>query len=185
MGTGGSAWLTGTTLFGNTLGLDTVNGGAITDYGDNKLIANTTDGAFTSTLTSPTLEGSPAPGAPGSPGAQGPAGPTGPSGPQGAKGDPAIKLLVATASSSLTAKAGAKVSLSYAATADAASTLTVKLGSKTVATVHGKARAGKNTIAWKGGKKTKKGSYKLLLSVVGADGQKAADTTTLKLTASA
>ena len=107
----------------------------------------------------------------------------GPAGAQGAKGDPAIKLLVAAASDSLTAKAGAKVALRFAATADGTSTLTVKLGKDLVATVHAKAHAGKNTITWNG-RSAKRGSYKLALSVVGADGQRAADTATLKLTAS-
>ena len=120
MGAGGSAWLTRTTLFGNALAYQTLSGGAIADYGDNRLIANTADGAAAQSLAAATVQGSP-----------GPQGPAGPAGPQGAKGDPAIKLLIAAASDSLTAKAGAKVALRYAATADAASTLTVTLGKKT------------------------------------------------------
>ena len=168
MSTGGSAWLTRTTIFANALGLEALGTGAINDYGDNRLIANTNDGAATKNLGTSVL---------GSPGPAGPQGPAGATGPAGAKGDPAIKLLIAAAGD-LQGKAGKTVALRYAATAAGASTLTIKKGSKTVATVRGKARAGKNTLSFKA---AKKGAYKLTLRVVGADGQVDTDTAALKL----
>lgn len=49
---GGTAWLTGTTIFGNTLGLSPVGTGAIHSLGDNSLNGNTTNGTPTSQQSS-------------------------------------------------------------------------------------------------------------------------------------
>jgi hypothetical protein len=93
-------------------------------------------------------------------------------------------LLLASAQSSLALKAGKAVTLSYAATAAAKSTLTITKGAKRIATVTGNSKAGANTIRWNGkaGKKAAAaGAYKLTLSALGTDGQKATTTVSLKL----
>jgi hypothetical protein len=166
------AWLSGSTIFGNALGLQALGTGAINDFGDNQLMANTADGSATADVAPNHI--APAPGA---------AGPAGPPGPAGKQGDPGVKLLVAVSDSTLSAKAGARVALSFLTTAAGSGTLRILNGSKTVATVHGKARSGANTIRWNGriGKKAATaGTYRLSLRVVGSDGQ--TDTTTAKLT---
>jgi hypothetical protein len=163
------AWLTRTTIFGNALGLQALGAGAINDYGDNRLIANASDGAATNDL---------------SPAKNLPAAVAGPTGPQGPQGEPAIKLLLAASQTSISFKAGKQVVFSYAATAQARSTLTVTKGKKKIATVTGTSKAGVNTIRWNGkaGKKAAAvGAYKLTLSAVGTDGQKAATTVSLNL----
>ncbi len=109
---GGTAWLTGTTIFGNTLGVGTTGTGAVNSLGNNTLAGNTTNGAFTTQQSAPPgpagptgpagpqgVQGPAGPtgdvgpaggagptGSAGSPGASGPAGPTGPTGPQGIAG---------------------------------------------------------------------------------------------------
>lgn len=168
--TGGTAWLTRTTLFANALGFQTLGTGTINDFGDNRLIANSSDGAATNNLGPKVVPG--------------PAGAAGPVGPQGPQGEPAIKLLLAASQSSVAGKAGKAVLFSYAATANAKSTLTILKGTKKVATVTGTSKAGANTIRWNGkaGKKAAAaGAYKLVLSAVGADGQKATTSVALKL----
>ncbi len=172
----GKAWLTRTTVFGNAFGLKALGTGEINDFGDNRLIANTDDGAATKDLGPKVTQAAP--------GATGPQGPQGPQGVQGPQGEPAIKLLLAASQSSVAAKAGKAVAFSYAATASAKSTLTILKGTKKIATVTGTSKAGANTIRWNGkaGKKAAAaGAYKLVLSAVGADGQKATTSVALKL----
>jgi hypothetical protein len=173
---GATAWLTRSTLFGNALGFQTLGTGAINDYGDNRLIGNTADGTPTKSLA-PVVNAA-------VPGPAGPQGPQGVAGAQGPQGEPALKLLLASSQSSLALKAGKAVTLSYAATAAAKSTLTITKGKKKIATVTGNSKAGANTIKWNGkaGKKAAAaGAYKLTLSALGTDGQKATTTVSLKL----
>ena len=40
-----------TTVSANALGLQSANGGALLSFGDNQVVENATDGAFTGTLT--------------------------------------------------------------------------------------------------------------------------------------
>lgn len=165
VGDGAAAWLTRSTLFANALALQPVGTGAITDFGDNRLIANAADGAPTARLGESPVAGPP-----------GPAGPAGPAGATGPRGEPAIKLLLAGATSRLKAKRGRTVALSYAATAAATSTLTISRGAKRIATVRARAKEGANTIRWNGrqGKRAAAaGAYTLRLRAVGADGQTA------------
>jgi hypothetical protein len=170
------AWLTRTTLFDNAVGLKALGTGAINDYGDNRLIANTNDGVATKDLGPAKLvQAAPVPG---------PTGATGPQGAQGPQGEPAIKLLLAASQSSLAGKAGKQVVVSYAATAPAKSTLTVLKGAKKIATVTGTSKAGANSLRWNGkaGKKAAAtGSYKLVVTAVSTDGQTATTTVALKL----
>jgi hypothetical protein len=175
----GKAWLTRSTLFANALGYELLGTGEINDYGDNRLVGNSADGTPTKNLT-PAVNAA----VPGPAGPEGPQGVAGVAGPAGPQGEPALKLLLASSQSSLALKAGKAVTLSYAATAAAKSTLTITKGTKKIATVNGNSKAGANTIKWNGkaGKKAAAaGAYKLTLSALGTDGQKAATTVSLKL----
>jgi hypothetical protein len=178
--TGGRVRLTRTTVFDNTLGLDTSAGGIIDMWADSRVFGNGTDGAPTNTY------GQPAAGPPGAQGPQGLQGPQGAQGLQGAQSPPAQvapKLMVELTAPKLTTQLGKAVSVKYLATAQAAGTLEVRKGRKLVATIKGKAGEGTNTIKWNGkaGKKAAPvGSYALSLTVVTADGQKV--TRTAKLT---
>ncbi len=172
VGAGGHAWLTGSTVFGNALGLQTLDGGVIESYDDNRLVGNTVDGAPTTSHTNV--------------GPRGPLGPAGASGPQGPAGEAAVKLMLALPARRITARAGKRVALRYAATAAARTRLVVRRGHKRVATVRAKAKAGRNTIAWsgkirRGRKAAAAGRYKLALRVTGADGQRDSATAALRL----
>jgi hypothetical protein len=164
---GGHAWLTGTTIFGNALGLEPLGGGVIESYDGNRLVGNTVDGTPTVTHTN-----------------VGPQGPAGASGPQGPAGEPAIKLMVALSSDRVTAQAGKRITLRYAATAAARATLHVIRGGKRVARVKAKVKAGRNTIAWSGKirrKAARAGRYTLTLVATAADGQTDKATARLRL----
>lgn len=165
------AWVTGTTIFGNTVGLQTVGTGLIEAFADNRIVGNGTDGTPTSTRGAPPA---------GAPGAQGPAGPAGPQGPA------AFKLLLAPVSTSLSGLSGRSVALSYVVTTAAKARLIVVKGNTTVATARSSARTGRNTIRWngrQGRRAAKPGSYDLFLHVDGADGQTAFSRIRLKLKA--
>jgi hypothetical protein len=162
-----TAWLTGSTIFGNTLGLETLGGGAINDFDDNQFIANTSDGAPTRHL-----------------GPIAPPGPQGATGPAGAQGAPGVKLLVAASASRLAAVAGRRVAMRYVSTAAAASTLRITRAGKRVATIRGTAVSGSNTITWSsryGTKPARAGLYRLTLTAVAADGQTDTTATWLRL----
>ena len=173
------AWLGNTTIFGNALGLQALDGGAIYDWGDNRIAGNTADGAPTALLAPPV------------PGPQGVAGPTGATGPAGAGGAPGadgatgpVALQLLLASNRLTAKAGRSVKLRFVNTTAVAGTLFVMRGGKVVARVARRVGAGANTLAWNGrigSRKARAGRYKLLLNAVGAGGQRTTAQATLKL----
>jgi hypothetical protein len=129
VGAGGHVWLSGSTIFGNALGLETLGGGILESWDDNRLVGNTVDGVPTTTHTN-----------------VGPQGPTGATGPQGPQGEPAVALLLALGTTKVTGRAGKRVALHYASTAAAKATLLVTRGGKRVASVRGKAKAGRNTI---------------------------------------
>jgi hypothetical protein len=174
----GAAWLTGSLLFANALGLQATGSGAIHDFGDNRLVANTVDGAPTNDL-SPQPPAGPA-GPTGATGATGATGPSGPAGPAGPQGEPATTLLLAAAKTRLSAKAGRVVRLSYASTAPATSTLTLRRGAKKVAAVKTSTRSGANAVRVPTGK-LGAGRYTLTLRATGADGQTARSTVALRL----
>ena len=174
---GASVFLTGSALFGNATGMATSGSGTITDMDDNVVKGNGTDGSPT------TVEArvDPTPGPAGPTGAQGAAGAPGAQGPTGPL---ATELIVAVSSSAMRKRAGAPVTVAYAATARGATTLTVKRGKRTVATVRKTAKKGRNTISWNGrtaGKRAKAGSYRLSLRTRGADGQVGTADATLRL----
>lgn len=174
-------WLTGSTIFGNALGLETIGSGIIDSFADNQIMGNAAAGT-------PTLFDRA--------GAVGPAGPQGPMGasivgPQGAagltgpQGRPALKLLLALPKRSVSVRSGQGLALPYVATAVAASTLQIRKGRRTVATVKARARTGRNTITWNGksaGKVVPAGSYTLVLGAKSADGQTDSTSAKLKLT---
>jgi hypothetical protein len=174
---GAHVWLTRSTIFDNTIGLQTVGSGVIDSFSDTRVFGNAANGTPTNDL------------GPGGVGPQGPAGPQGDPGPQGlpglngAAGQPAVKLLLAIPLTKVTAKRGKTVKLGYLTTAGAKSTLEVRKGKKVVATVKGAAKEGRNTIKWNGkvGRKAAAaGNYTLVLSASSDDGQKA--TSSAKLT---
>jgi hypothetical protein len=170
--------VTGSTLFANALGIQTVGTGTIDSWSDNRVFGNVDDGVPTSTPGTPGT-----PGAPGAPGAL-VAGPQGPAGPAGPQGEPAFKLLLALPSASLKARAGRAVKLSYLSTADATSTLEVRKGRRVIATIKRAARSGRNTIAWNGksGRRAaRRGKYTLRLTAASPDGQSATSTARLTL----
>ena len=173
-------WLTGNTIFGNALGLETIGTGIIDSFADNQIMGNAFDGTPTNTLD-------------GRAGPVGPAGPQGPMGasivgPQGAagpQGTPALRLLLALPKNTVSVRSGQGLALSYVATAVAASTLQIRKGRHAVATIKARARSGRNTINWNGkaaGKVVRAGSYTLVLSAKGTDGQTDSTSAKLKLT---
>jgi hypothetical protein len=167
-----SAWLTGSTLISNALGLETLGTGVINDFGDNRMIGNTVDGTATTDLSPVAPAGPPGPaGTAGTPGVAGPA------------GEAAVKLLLATTRSRRTVRAGSPVVVNYAATAEAASTLTVSRAGKHVTTLRFSSRAGSNSVRWNGrvgNARSTAGAYRLVLKAIGPDGQTA--TATIALT---
>jgi hypothetical protein len=115
---------------------------------------------------------------PGAAGPTGPAGDPGLPGPRGDQGEPAVKLLVAVVKPKLGGRSGKRVVVDYLSTGAAAVTLEVRKGRKTVARVSGRARVGRNRIAWsgkQGRREAKPGKYTLHLAVTGGDGQTASD----------
>jgi len=168
----GSAWLTGNLLSTNALGVQAVGTGEISDFGDNRYVANTADGTPTKTITPPTATG-PA----GEAGATGATGTTGAAGPEGQS---ALKLLLTPASRKLTARAGRTVVVTYRSSAATRGTVTVARAGKTVKRAKATAKAGKNAVrvSTKG---LAAGKYTVTLSAKGADGQTAKTTATLQV----
>jgi hypothetical protein len=178
-GAGGHVWLTRTTIFGNAVGLEALDGGVIDAFSDNQIFNNTSDGA-TPGQVGPSLVG-PA----GATGATGPSGPSGAAGATGATGPASYKLLVVLPKKNVSVRSGQGLSLPYVSTGAGAATLQIKRGSTLVATVRKRAKLGANTIVWSGkaGKKfAKPGSYRLILKTVGTDGQTGSATGSLRLT---
>lgn len=169
---GGAAWLTGNLLFANALGLSTTGTGEISDFGDNRYVANTGDGKPTHDLTpiAPT-------GPTGPTGATGATGATGPAGPQG---EPGVKLLLARAAGTVTARTGRTAFVRYGATAGASTTVTVSRNGKRVGRFKTATHDGANVarVATKG---FAAGKYTLTLDATGADGQTATTKVTLRL----
>ncbi|MCW2961741.1 MAG: hypothetical protein JWM90_2128 [Thermoleophilia bacterium] len=165
VGAGGEAWVTDSTIFGNVLGLQTIDGGIInSSWGTNNVVGNTTNGTPTNVLDAPPV------GLPGAAGAPGPAGP--------------VRVVVASLKPSIASRTGARVVVPYLSTSSGMTTLTIRRGVKVVATTKAKAKLGRNAIAWNGklGKKfAPAGTYKLLLSTTSADGQSGSASLIVKL----
>ena len=178
VGARGSAWLGGSTVFGNTLGYETLGGGTITDWGDNRFAGNGSDGTPTSRL------GQEVSGPAGPQGATGPAGTPGAPGATGATGATGpLALQVLLAKERMTAKAGRTLRVRFVTTAAASARLTVVRAGKTVATMAKRIPAGANSIAWNGrtGRRTAgKGRYRLIVAV-SASGQRQTAEAALRL----
>ncbi|MSW83647.1 MAG: right-handed parallel beta-helix repeat-containing protein [Actinobacteria bacterium] len=161
VGAGGTAWITGSTIFGNTLGIEAVAGGVLNSYTDNRIVGNTVNGTATTEIA------------------------TGMQGPAGAPGATSFKLLLAPLRTSLSTRRGRRVSVNYVATGAGVASLYVVRKGRTVAKVTGKAaKAGSNVIGWNGrlaGRKAPKGAYALVLHVDTADGQHAVSTVKLRV----
>jgi hypothetical protein len=157
------AWIGNTTIFGNALGFDALDGGKINDWGDNRVSGNTTDGAVTTVLNAP---------AAGPQGAAGPTGPTGATGVAGADGVTGpVALQVLLAQERLSVAAGRNVKVRFITTTAATGRLTITRAGRTVARVTKKLAAGANTMTWNGkagARKAKAGRYRAILSVAGA-----------------
>lgn len=167
-----AAWLGNTTVFGNALGLETADGGSITDWGDNRFSGNTEDGAPTTRLGQPV---------PGPAGPQGATGVTGPAGTTGARGPVSLQVLLA--SERLKGKAGRSVKVRFVTTAAATGRLTVVRAGKTVARVTKTLAAGSNALTWNGkigARKAKAGRYRVVVALTGA-GQSATAEAPLRL----
>jgi hypothetical protein len=178
-GAGAHVWLTGTTITGNALALETLDGGLIDSFGDNQIFANTAAGA-TPTDLAPKVAGPV-----GATGATGPAGPAGPAGPKGATGPAAYKLLVLLPKKRISVRSGQGLALPFLSTAPATATLEIRRGKKLVASVRKRAKLGSNTIVWSGKAHRKvvgPGRYGLTLKTVGADGQTGSASASLRLT---
>jgi hypothetical protein len=151
------AWLGNTTIFGNALGLEALDGGVINDWGDNRVSGNTTNGTPTALLNAPV---------------PGPQGSTGPAGPTGATGIPGpVTLQVLLAQERLKAKSGRGVKVRFVTTAAATGRLSITRAGKTVARVTKTLAAGANTITWNGrigARKAKAGRYRAILALAGA-----------------
>ena len=119
---------------------------------------------------------------PGGPaGADGQAGPQGPIGPSAPTQQPDPELFVVIAPAKLTSVASKRLSVPYVSTGPADVVLEVRRGRKVVARVQGRAKAGRNTIAWNGkdGRKAASaGRYTVVLTGV-APGRKAVDSVAL------
>lgn len=163
---GGTAWVSRSTIFGNGTGLLPVGGGTLNLFSDSHVFGNADNGTPTALLD------------PDPPGPPGPAGPAGAPGAPASAGQPAVKLLLVLPSEDLSARARRKVTLRYATSAPADAVLTVRRNGKVVARVRRQSEAGRNSITWNA---KRRGTYLLTLSLEGADGQKVAQTATLKV----
>ena len=169
VGARAEAWIGNTTIFGNALGLETLDGGRINDWGDNRISGNTTDGAATTVLGAPVA------------GPQGATGPAGPTGSDGVTGPVALQVMLAQ--ERLKAAAGRSVKVRFVTTAAATGRLTITRAGRTVARVTKTLAAGANSITWNGkagARKAKAGRYRAILSVAGA-GQRTTAEAALRL----
>jgi hypothetical protein len=94
------------------------------------------------------------------------------------------RLLVAVLRVNMRALAGRGVTVRYLATRAADVRLDVRRGGKLLATVPGRARAGRNRIGWDGrigGRRPRQGRYTLVVRAASADGQHASDRTSLRI----
>jgi hypothetical protein len=86
--------------------------------------------------------------------------------------------------SRLAARAGQRVRVPYVSTDRGTTTLEVLRGRRRVARVTGRARQGRNSLAWNGRisrRRATPGRYTLRLRITGLDGQTATDTARLTL----
>lgn len=177
-GDGVTAWIGGSTLTQNTVGLSATGTGTITETAPNQIYGNGTDGSPTARIGAAVAPRD------GAPGPAGPAGTPGTPGPAGTPGTPAIRLLLAIGAERFAARAGRSVRVGYAATAPGRATLEVRKGSKLLGSFSGAAKAGRNTLTF-GGKIKRKalapGAYVLRLTVRGADGQVDAESAALRV----
>lgn len=157
IGAGITAWLSNSTLFGNSLGVSTVDGGTLTSEIGNVLVGNGMPGTFSSmvNIASPvTVNPTPV---------------TVNSTVQTIVTP--VPLVVALADTKLTGRSGRPLALHYAATTRAVARIDVRRGAAgVVASVVGKARKGSNVISWNGminGKPAPAGTYQLTLQLDG------------------
>jgi DNA-binding beta-propeller fold protein YncE len=120
-------------------------------------------------------------GAPGTSGAAGPTGATGPSGPAGPTGaPPADRLDAALLFTRLRATKGRTVRIPFLSSAFAGVVLELFANGHRVARFQQFAHAGRNEVRWHP-RHASAGGYRVLLSVVGLDGQRAFDQASLAL----
>ena len=159
--TGGTAWLQGTTIFGNTTGLSLLGTGVANAYADTSIVGNATNGVPTTMLGVP------------APGLAGPAGPAGASPPV-----VTTRLVIVASAARSTTRLGRAVRLGFAATANAIVTTTVRRGTTVVAKLGSAAHLGLNQVTWKPGK-APVGTYRVTIVATDANGK--ASMTTLSV----
>lgn len=164
-----TAWLQGSTIFANTLGLAASGTGVINQYADTQVFGNTTDGAATNIL------GAPSPGAPGTDGADGADGAQGIQGPEGSQG-PAGNVAptaVVIRENVVATTAGHSTKAHYISTSAGSGIVVIRRNGKVRARFRTPIRAGAHTLWWDGrikGRRAAAGTYTMMLTMKGADG---------------
>jgi len=171
-----TAWLQGSTIFANTLGLAASGTGVINQYADTQVFGNTTDGAATNILGAPS-PGAPgadgadgAPGAPGAPGAQGIQGPEGSQGPAGNVAPTAVVIR----ENAVAATAGGSTKAHYISTSAGTGIVVIKRNGKVRTRFRTPILAGAHTVSWNGrikGRRAAAGTYTMTLTMTGTDGR--------------
>ncbi len=155
-GAGATAWLEGSMIFGNALGLNAVNGGVINLFTDTRVFGNAVDGEPTSVLDLP----------PGTPGATGPAGATGAT---GANGTTSILLRP----KSLRATRGTGIRAEYVATVAGPGVVTIRRQNRVVTRYGVRIQRGAHSVRWNGRighRPAPTGVYSLTVQVTGPGG---------------
>jgi len=166
-GDNSTAWIQGSTIFANAVGLAPIGTGVINQYADTRVFGNTNDGAATAIL------GTPAPGADGATGATGARGATGATGPQGPAGSAPLTSLLIRETSVVTA-GGRRARAHYISTTAGSGWVTIRRGGKVRARFRAPIQAGAHVVIWDGlikGTRAPAGKYTMTLSLTGADGR--------------
>ena len=166
-GDNSTAWIQGSTIFANAVGLAPIGTGVINQYADTRVFGNTDDGTAT------TILGTPAPGADGATGSTGATGATGATGPQGPAGSAPLTSLLIRETSVATA-GGQRARAHYISTAAGSGWVTIRRGGKVRARFRAPIQAGAHVVTWDGlikGRRAPAGKYTMTLSLKGADGR--------------
>ena len=168
-----TAWIQGSTIFANAVGLAPIGTGVINQYADTRVFGNTNDGAATAILGTPAPGADGATGATGARGATGATGATGAMGPQGPAGSAPLTSLLIRETSVVTA-GGRRARAHYISTTAGSGWVTIRRGGKVRARFRAPIQAGAHVVIWDGlikGTRAPAGRYTMTLSLKGADGR--------------